>query len=104
MAMNEVRNVLEARCPGLYGRIEQVLIDDEARFCRRANQPASEFLVEHTRRTAAIALKIAQMEGIDPFLPVLAALFHDAGKFHEGAYHDDDIPEEEHAAEIAAFV
>jgi HD superfamily phosphodiesterase/predicted RNA-binding Zn-ribbon protein involved in translation (DUF1610 family) len=101
MATNDVRNVLEARCPGLHDRIEQLLIDAEARFNRRTDQPASEFLVEHTRRTAAIALKISQMEGIDPFLPVLVALFHDAGKFHEGEYHADDVPEEDHAADLA---
>ena len=101
MAMNDVRNVLEERCPGLHDRIAQALIEAEARFNRQSGQPASAFLVEHTRRTAAIALKISRMEGIDPFLPVLVALLHDAGKFHEGAYHADDIPEEEHAANLA---
>lgn len=101
MAMSDVRNVLEARCPGLLDRIERVLIEAEAHFARQSNQPASEFLVEHTRRVAAIALKIARMEGTDPLLPLLVALFHDAGKFHEGAYHADDIPEEEHAANLA---
>jgi hypothetical protein len=29
------------------------------------------------------------------------ALYHDAGKFHDGEYHKDDIPEEEHAAVLA---
>jgi HD superfamily phosphodiesterase len=101
MAMNDVRNVLEERCPGLHDRIEQALIDAEARFNRQTGQPASAFLVEHTRRTAAIALKISRIEEIDPLLPVLVALLHDAGKFHEGAYHADDIPEEEHAANLA---
>jgi HD superfamily phosphodiesterase len=101
MAMNGVRDLLEARCPGLHDDIEQALIDEEARFNRQFGQSASEFLVEHTQRTAAIALKISEMEGIDPFLPVLVALFHDAGKFHEGEYHADDVPEEEHAANLA---
>jgi HD superfamily phosphodiesterase/ribosomal protein S27AE len=101
MSMNDVRNVIEARCPGLHARIEKVLIDAEARYNRQAGQAPSEFLLEHTRRTAAIAHKISRTEGIDPFLPVLVALFHDAGKFHEGEYHKDDIPEEEHAADLA---
>jgi uncharacterized protein len=100
--MNDVRNVLEARFPGLHARIEQTLVDAEARYCRRTNQAPSEFLLEHTRRTAAIAHKISRMEGVDAFLPVLVALYHDAGKFHEGEYHQDDIPEEEHAAVLAA--
>ncbi len=29
------------------------------------------------------------------------ALYHDSGKFHDGEYHKDDMPEEEHAAVLA---
>ncbi len=101
MSMNDVRNVLEARCPGLHDRIETMLIDAEARFNRQTEQGASEFLLEHTRRTAAIAHRLAESEGVDAFLPVLVALYHDAGKFHDGGYHQDNIPEEEHAATLA---
>lgn len=99
--MYDVRNVLEARFPGLHASVEQMLVDSEARYNRQTNQAPSEFLLEHTRRTAAIAHRIAGMEGVDSFLPILVALFHDAGKFHEGEYHKDDIPEEEHAAVLA---
>ncbi len=99
--MNEVRNVLEARFPGLHAAIETLIVEAEADFNARAAQAPSEFLLEHTRRTAAIARKISAMEGADPFLPVLVALFHDAGKFHEGEYHADGIAEEEHAARLA---
>jgi HD superfamily phosphodiesterase len=99
--MNDVRNMLETRFPGLHARIEKMLVEAEARYNRQTNQPASEFLLEHTRRTAAIAHKISGMEGVDSFLPVLVALYHDAGKFHEGEYHADDIAEEEHAAVLA---
>ncbi|MCC6202649.1 MAG: HD domain-containing protein, partial [Gammaproteobacteria bacterium] len=56
------------------------------------------FLVDHSRRTAAIARVIARLEGVDALLPVVIALFHDAGKFNDGAYHADGIAEEEHAA------
>ena len=101
MSINDVRNVLEARCPGLHGRIETMLIEAEAGYNRQTGQASSEFLLEHTRRTAAIAHKICRLEGVDPFLPLAVALFHDAGKFHEGEYHKDDIPEEEHAAVLA---
>ena len=99
--MNEVRKLLEARFPGLHQRIEQTLVEAEARYNRQSQQPASEFLLEHTRRVAAIARKLALSEGVDPVLPVLVALYHDAGKFHEGEYHKDAVPEEEHAAVIA---
>jgi uncharacterized protein len=99
--MNDVRNVLEARIPGLYASIKKMLVEAEARYNDQAGQAPSEFLLEHTLRTAAIAHKIALMERVDPFLPTLVALYHDAGKFHEGAYHQDRIPEEEHAALLA---
>jgi len=99
--MYDVRNVLEARFPGLHAAVEQMLVDSEARYNRQIKQAPSEFLLEHTQRTAAIAHRISGMEGVDSFLPILVALFHDAGKFHEGEYHKDDIPEEEHAAVLA---
>jgi HD superfamily phosphodiesterase len=101
MAMNEVRKTLEARVPGLHARIEKMLADSEALYTQRAKQARSEFLLEHSRRTAAIAYRVALMEQVDPFLPCLIALYHDAGKFHGGAYHEDDVPEEEHAAAMA---
>ncbi len=99
--MNDVRKMLEARIPGLHARIEKMLVDAEALYNHHAKQVPSEFLLEHSRRTAAIAYKVALMEEVDPLLPCLVALYHDAGKFHEGAYHKDDVPEEEHAAAMA---
>lgn len=99
--MNHVRKVLEARFPGLHASIEKMLVEAEARYNQQSGQAPSEFLLEHTQRTAAIAHKIAAMEGVDSFLPTLVALYHDAGKFHEGTYHQDRIPEEEHAALLA---
>lgn len=100
-AMNEVRKLLQARFPGLHARIEQALIEAEAHYNRKTRQAPSEFLLEHARRTAAIAHRLAAGEGVDAFLPVLVALYHDAGKFHDGEYHEDDVPEEEHAAVLA---
>jgi len=99
--MNDVRNLLETRIPGLHSCIEKMLVEAEARYNRQTKQAPSEFLLEHTRRTAAIAHKISGMEGVDPFLPTLVALYHDAGKFHEGEYHKDGVPEEEHGAVLA---
>ena len=100
--MNEVRKLLESRYPGLQARIEQMLVASEARFNQQSQQSPSEFLLEHTRHTAAIAHTLALRERVDPLRPVLVALFHDAGKFHGGEYHKDDVPEEEHAARLAA--
>ena len=99
--MNEVLNVLEARFPGLYANIEKMLVEAEAQYNAQTGKASSEFLLEHTLRTAAIAHKISAMEGVDSFLPSLVALYHDAGKFHAGVYHNDGIPEEEHAALLA---
>jgi putative nucleotidyltransferase with HDIG domain len=99
--MNEVRKLLESRFAGLHARIEQTLVDAEARYNRQTGQAPSQFLLEHTQRTAAIAHTLAAQEGVDAFLPVLVALYHDAGKFHEGEYHKDAVPEEEHAAMLA---
>jgi HD superfamily phosphodiesterase len=99
--MNDVRKTLEARIPGLHARIEAALAESEALYNRERRQAPSEFLLEHSRRTAAIAYRLALMEEVEPFLPCLIALYHDAGKFHEGAYHKDDVPEEEHAADLA---
>ena len=104
IAMSEVRKLLATRCPGLLDCIEKTLADAEVRYNRQSNQPPSQFLLEHTRRVAAIALKISRIEEVDPFFPVLVALFHDAGKFHEGEYHKDDISEEEHAAVLAGQI
>jgi HD superfamily phosphodiesterase len=99
--MNEVKNMLEARFPGLHGRIEEMLSEAEALYSNEMKQAPGEFLLEHVRRTAAIAYKISILEQEDPFLPTLVALFHDAGKFHQGEYHKGDVPEEEHAAFLA---
>ena len=57
-------------------------------------------LWDHLSRTAAIAEQLGRAEGIDPATCRLAALFHDAGKFHEGKHHGDSVPEEQHSVEI----
>lgn len=99
--MNEARDLLEARHPGLLARIEAGLVAAEKLYNAGLGQPPSEFLLEHTRRTSAIAHMIAVREGTDARLPVVVAMFHDAGKFHQGEYHQDGLPEEEHAAVLA---
>ena len=99
--MNDHRSLIESRYPGLYGGIVDILADAEACYNARSGQAPTRFLLDHTLRVAAIATMLCEMEQVDPFLPILTALFHDAGKFHDGEYHRDDVPEEEHAARIA---
>jgi len=59
-------------------------------------------LWDHLARTAKIAEQLGRAEGIDPSTCRLAALFHDAGKFHRGELHGDSSPEEQHSVEILA--
>lgn len=61
---------------------------------------AADSLWDHLARTAAIAERLGRSEGLDPTTCRLAALFHDAGKFHRGQLHGDLRPEEEHSVEI----
>ena len=67
----------------------------------QGNQP-TESLWDHLCRTARIAEQLGRVEGIDPSTCRLAALFHDAGKFHQGTLHRDSEPEEQHSVEVLA--
>jgi HD superfamily phosphodiesterase len=57
-------------------------------------------LWDHLSRTAVIAEQLGLAEGLDPATCRLAALFHDAGKFHRGERHGDSRPEEERSVEV----
>jgi putative nucleotidyltransferase with HDIG domain len=57
-------------------------------------------LWDHLLRTAAIAEQLGRAEGLDPSTCRLAALFHDAGKFHKGQRHGDSVPEEQHSVRV----
>jgi HD superfamily phosphodiesterase len=61
---------------------------------------AADSLWDHLSRTAEIAEQLGHAEGLDPTTCRIAALFHDAGKFHRGERHGDSQPEEEHSAEV----
>ena len=52
-------------------------------------------LWDHLLRVAALAERIGRTDGIDPVACRLVGLFHDAGKFAGGRYHEDERPEEE---------
>lgn len=92
---------LEKRCPGLTAGVRALIVEAERKFAGNAPESEGSFLWEHTLHTAGLAFKLAAAEKRDPIQAAVAALFHDAGKFAEGRYHADDIPEEERAAVLA---
>ena len=93
--------ILESRFPGLIDEIREVIQESENRYEGRKGNSES-YLWEHSLHAASIACQLAQAEKIDPLIPVVAALFHDAGKFAGGKYHsDDETIEEEESARIA---
>jgi putative nucleotidyltransferase with HDIG domain len=61
---------------------------------------AADSLWDHLCRTAEIAEQLGRSEGLDPSTCRLAALFHDAGKFHKGQRHGDSVPEEQRSVEV----
>ena len=92
--------VIESRFPGLIDKVRTVIQDSENAL--EGHDGSSEsFLWEHTMHVTSIAYRLAQEEGLDPSVPIVAALFHDIGKFTGGRYHRDEIIEEEESARIA---
>jgi len=92
--------IIEARAPGLIERVRAEIESVERSFDGRARKGES-YLWEHTVHVASLGLRLALSDKRPPLLPVLAALFHDAGKFAAGRYHEDDVAEEESAARLA---
>jgi putative nucleotidyltransferase with HDIG domain len=92
--------VIESRFPGLIDNVRKIIQDSENALEGHDGSTES-FLWEHTMHVASIAYRLAHEEGLDPSVPVVAALFHDIGKFTGGRYHRDEIIEEEESARIA---
>ena len=93
-------SVVESRFPGLIDSLREVIQESEYKYEGGKGRSES-FLWEHTLHTASISYQLAQAENLDPLIPVVAALFHDAGKFAGGKYHSDETAEEEESARIA---
>ncbi len=91
--------MIESRFPGLMDAIRKVIQESENKH--EGGGSSESFLWEHTMHAASLACQLSESEGIDPMIPVVAALFHDAGKFAGGLYHPDDTAEEEESARIA---
>jgi uncharacterized protein len=81
--------------------IERALRDrirrEETLFGRTDRETDS--LWDHLERVSRLAERLGKTEGVDPVAARLAGLFHDAGKFSEGRYHEDERPEEERSVE-----
>jgi putative nucleotidyltransferase with HDIG domain len=92
--------IVESRFPGLIEELHKIIQESENKH--DGSDSSESFLWEHTMHATSIACKLAEAEGMDPLIPVVAALFHDAGKFADGHYHKDQTIEEEQSAEIAA--
>jgi len=95
-----VFDVIELRFPGLLAEVRKIIQDSERAYEGKDSQSES-FLWEHTTHVSSVANQLAQSEKMDPLIPVIAALFHDVGKFAEGRYHAEDTIEEEESARIA---
>ena len=87
--------------PGLVEKARDIIETSEKEYDGKRPGGEGGFLWEHTVHVASLAYDLAVSEGLDPVLPVLAALFHDAGKFRGGKYHEGDRPEEEDSAALA---
>ncbi len=66
---------------------------EEASYARRDRKTDS--LWGHLERVARLAEALGRKEGADPQACRLAGLFHDAGKFAAGQYHQGEVAEEE---------
>ena len=96
-----LKKLIEPNYPGLFDSIQNKIKKVEKEYEKPGEKDQDSFLWEHSVFVAAVALKICLIEEKDPFLPVIAALFHDIGKFEGGRYHDNNIPEEKISARIA---
>ena len=88
--------------PGLVERARNIINAAEKEYDGDRTGREGGFLWEHTVHVASLAHDLALTEGLDPVLPAVTALFHDAGKFRCGEYHNDESPEEEGAAALAS--
>lgn len=93
-------DAVEARHPGLVAAVRAMIEASERQFGGEPGTEAS-YLWEHTTHVASLAFELARSEKTDPMTPTMVALFHDAGKFSGGAYHQGGKAEEETAAVLA---
>jgi HD superfamily phosphodiesterase len=95
---------VSARYPGLLEKIQTLIVEAERAFAGNAPESDGSFLWEHTVHVAGLAFKLAAAEKRDPVPVAITALFHDAGKFAGGRYHEGDVAEESRAASLAEIL
>ena len=95
---NDWRGMLNGAHPGLLDDALARIGDSEREY---TEAEGDSFLVDHTLQVCALVSRLCHRQQVDAAVPVLVGLFHDAGKFHRGSYHQTDIPEEEHSARVA---
>ncbi len=93
---------IDRRYPGVVDKIRQAIEKSEREVSGSEHEDS--FLWEHSLHVAYLAWKIASAEKKDSTLAGLAALLHDAGKFQGGLYHQNNLPEEEASARVAAGI
>lgn len=98
--MPEFTRVVESRFPGLIAELAKLIGESEKKY-QGAVSDSESFLWEHTTHVASLACRLAQAQDLDPLPAVIVALFHDAGKFAGGRYHENGVAEEEGASRIA---
>jgi len=96
-------SLVESRFPGLHEKIRDAIQQSENQY-QGTPDSSNSFLWEHTTHVASLVHRLAQAEHVDPMIPVIAALLHDAGKFVGGKYHEDGSIEEEESARIAGSI
>ncbi len=97
----DMDELINKRSPNLLEKIKQIIQKSESDFNKENSLYETNFLWDHSYRVGKIAYTLALREGVNPLIPTIAALFHDAGKFVLGKYHVDNVSEEEHSASIA---
>lgn len=97
----DLKKLIEPNYPGLLDSVQNKITKAEKDYEKRGEKDRNSFLWEHSIFVAVLTLKICRMENKDPLFPVVAALFHDIGKFEGGRYQNSNIPEEKNSARIA---
>lgn len=96
----DFKEAVESRFPGLLDSVRRFIHASERAY-EGGDDSSGSFLWEHTLQVTSIACRLARDEKLDPLIPAVAALFHDAGKFAGGKYHREESIEEEESARVA---
>jgi uncharacterized protein len=94
-------DALRTISPQVVSQVRRTLIQQESAYQSRFAGEEISSLWAHSSRVGRIAHHLARAEGLEPEPALLAGLLHDTGKFANGSYHEDEVPEERNAV---AFV